>query len=321
MKKHLIRLRSLSFVRLFFIGTILTILISYISIRKLIYIPNDIMMQGEKMTLFADRVRKGLEKSDGAKRFTCKTKDNIELHGLYIERINPQGTILLCHGYRCCKELTSGYTGIFKDYNIVMFDFRSHGENKKSITTIGCHEYKDVLAVSEWIKTNKPNMRRVPLAILGVSMGGAAALHATEKDPTICDALVIDSSFSNLQTILDNTFKNKSGLPSFPFLKIMKVMFNYLGGCDVTAFKPLEAVKKIKKPIMLIHSCIDPVVPVQESLLMYAQGVKKGAKLWIAPECKHGWLHKKYPELYKKKVKSFLNKRVFKNFSNNFSIA
>jgi alpha-beta hydrolase superfamily lysophospholipase len=191
-----------------------------------------------------------------------------------------------------------------------MFDFRAHGENKKTVTTIGCHEHKDVLAVAKWIKENKPKLAKVPVIILGVSMGGAAALRAAEKNQTICDALVIDSAFSSLKSVLYNTFASKSGLPNFPFLPIMETMFNYIGACTVAAMKPLESVKKIKKPLLLIHACIDNVVPVQESLLMYAQAAKTGAKLWIAPECKHGWLHKKYPNLYIKKVGKFLRKII-----------
>jgi uncharacterized protein len=268
------------------------------------------MMEGEKMCILAERFRNSFIKDNHAEKFSCETLDHMTLNGLYVERTNPKGTLVLCHGYQCCKELTIGYAEMFPDYNAVLFDFRAHGENKKSITTIGCHEYKDVAAVVEWLKKNKPNCQNMPLVILGVSMGGAAALKATANDPTLCDALIIDSSFSDLKSVLYNTFAAKSGLPSFPFLPIMEKMFNYFGCCEVATMRPLDSVKKIDKPLMLIHACVDDTVPVQESLLIYAQVAKTGAKLWIAPECKHGWLHKKYPELYKKKIEKFLAKQV-----------
>jgi fermentation-respiration switch protein FrsA (DUF1100 family) len=268
------------------------------------------MMQGERMCTMAKRVRDGLIKNLNAKTFVCKTKDNVSISGLYIERENPIGTIILCHGYRCCKELTAGYIDMFPEFNTVMFDFRAHGENKKGVTTIGCVEHKDVLAVIDWLKKNQPQLTKVPTVILGVSMGGAASLRAAENNPTLCDAIIVDSSFSSLQSVIENTFANKSGLPNFPFLPIMTTMFNFICNCEVAEMKPLESIKKIKQPLMLIHSCIDTLVPVQESLLMYAQAAKTGAKLWIAPQCKHGWLHKKYPELYKKKVFKFLKKRI-----------
>lgn len=267
-------------------------------------------MEGEKMCLLAEKFRNTLIKNYHAERFNCETIDNVALTGLYVERSKPKGTLVLCHGYQCCKELTAGYVEMFQDYNAVLFDFRSHGENKKSITTIGCHEHKDVIAVIEWLRKNKPSASKMPVIILGVSMGGAAALKAAANDPTLCDALIIDSSFSDLKSVLYNTFATKSGLPTFPFLTIMEKMFNYFGGCSVAAMRPLDSVKRIDKPLMLIHACVDDTVPVQESLLMYAQAAKTGAKLWIAPECRHGWLHKKYPDLYKKKIEKFLAKQV-----------
>ena len=301
---------SFSFLKILAIGSILVLLISYISMRKLVYINNNITMQGENLYVMAKRLRNKLIKNQSAKQFICKTNDNVSLSGLYIKRKNPIGTIVLCHGYKCCKELTAGYVEMFSKFNAVLFDFRSHGENKKTITSIGCHEYKDILAVIDWINKDKPELKTVPIIILGVSMGGAAALRAAENNPSLCDALVIDSSFSSLKSVIANTFVNKSGLPSFPFLPIMEAMFNFVCKCDIAKMQPVKSITKVKQPLLLIHSCIDKLVPVQESLLMYAQAAKSGAKLWIAPKCKHGFLHKKYPELYKKKVLKFLKKCV-----------
>ena len=121
-------------------------------------------------------------------------------------------------------------------------------------------------------------------------------------------SLIIDSSFANLKRILYNTFVLRSGLPTYPFFTIMEKMFNYLGSCNAELMNPVDSIKKIKKPLLIIHSCIDSFVPVQESLLMYAQATK--AKLWITPACKHGWIHKEYPNLYKKKVGKFLRRKI-----------
>lgn len=262
------------------------------------------------MLLLAKEIRHDLFSRHKTHSFVCTSEDNVNLHGLFIERANPRTTLLLCHGYQCCKELNAGYIDMFPDDNIITFDFRAHGENKRSITTIGCHEYKDVIAVAKWFQEAMPMYQDRPLVILGISMGGAAALKAVYHEPALCKALIIDSSFASLKSVLYHAFVNKSGLPTFPFLPIMEKMFNFVGSCNINTMKPIDCIQSIQQPIMLIHSCIDHLVPVQESLLMYAQAEKMGAKLWIGPECPHGWLHKKYPELYKKKINSFLRKQV-----------
>lgn len=305
------RWKGKKFLQLFTIVSCIVVVISYLSLHKLVFISKNMRIGKEKLIVFAQRVREKLIRELDAKPFICEAEDHTTLHGLVIEREKPRATLLLCHGYRCCKELTAAYVDMFSDCNTVLFDFRAHGENRRTITTIGCHEYKDVLAVTNWLKKQKPKLFEVPFLILGISMGGASALKATEKDPSICDGLIVDSSFSNLKSILYHAFTNKSGLPTFPFLYIMEKMFNYLGSCNIDSMIPLKAVEKLNKPLMLIHSCVDRLIPVQESLLMYAQAAKTGAKLWIAPQCKHGWLHKKYPELYKRKIYKFMEKNIF----------
>jgi len=315
-----VRRRTLTFLRLLFLSGVAIFVISYLSVHKLLFVNKTQLLEGENLIAFATRTRANLKKKYKAEEFRCTTQDGHTLAGMVIEREKPVGTLLLCHGYRCCKEMTAGYVELFPQYNTILFDFRAHGENKRTLTTIGCKEYQDIPAIVAWAKKHKPQLFDVPFIILGVSMGGAAALKATENHPDVCDALVIDSSFSSLRSVLENTFATKSGLPTFPFLPIMERMFAYFCSCSVDSLRPVKSIKKIKQPLLLIHSCIDTFVPVQESLLMYAQGAKSGAKLWIAPECKHGWLHKKYPKLYRKKINRFLEKKVFsKSLSTNLT--
>ncbi|MCK4517703.1 alpha/beta hydrolase [Candidatus Babeliales bacterium] len=311
MIKRQIRTRTFTFFRIGLITITIVFVVSYISLRKILYIDKDIQLEGKNMLVLAKQIRKNLIEKLHAKHFTCTTKDKKKLNGLFIERKNAKATLLLCHGYQCCKEVNLGYINMFPNCNAITFDFRSHGENKHGITTIGCHEYKDVIAVAQWFKETHSEQKNKPFVIIGVSMGGAAALKAIKDEPMLCDALIIDSSYSSLKSIIHNTFVQKSGLPTFPFLPIMEKMWNYLGSCDINAMKPLDCVKTIKQPLMLIHSCVDSIVPVQESLLMYAQATNAGVKLWIGPECPHGWLHEKFPGIYKKKVESFLRKRIF----------
>lgn len=302
------RSRLLVFMLITIVAISITIIISYISLFKLVFIDNNIMMKGEKMTLLAKRTRVDLLKNHNAKPVLFTTKDGKSLSGIFIKRNNPKGSVILCHGYQGCKELMAYYIPLLPDHNLLLFDFRGHGENKKSFVSLGCHEYKDIIAASDWLKAYHPETNKMLLTILGVSMGGAATLKAAELYPNLCDALIIDSSFSSLRSVIESAFGQKSGLPNFPFLYIVRKMFNYYGSCDIDSLKPFKSIKQIKKPLMLIHSCIDTLVPGEEALRMYAHAEKTHAKLWVGPECKHGWLHKEHPELYKKKIMKFLKK-------------
>jgi len=314
LNRRIKKLIKIPLISLLVAGLCLIPLISYISFCKLVYVENDVIIEGETIADFAKKTRRELKAKYNAKKFTCKTEDNISLKGLYVERENPTATLLLCHGYRCCKEVAAKYLEVIPNCNAVTFDFRGHGQNKRMITTIGCHEHKDIFSVIAWMKKNKPSMMEKPLIILGISMGGAAAIRAAEECPNLCDALIVDSSFANLKSVMMNAFESKSGLPLFPFFSIMEKMLNYFGKCTIANMNTLKSLKTIKIPLLLIHSCVDKLVPVQESLLMYAQASRTGAKLWIAPKCKHGFLYKTYPHLYRKKINKFVRKKVSAKF-------
>ena len=206
------------------------------------------------------------------------------------------------------------YLKMFPSYNILMFDFRTHGQSEGRYRTLGCHEYKDVIAAADFLKAktkvNDSGPKRLPLFILGHSMGGSTVLKAFEYEPNLCDGLILDSSFSNLQDVVYNTFRLKSGLPTWPFVFVVEKMVNFLASCDLSKMRPIDVVKKIKKPIFFMHSCVDKVVPPNDSLLMYAQCASEKKKLWIGPKCQHGDLRKECFDIYKGKVRKFLKEAL-----------
>jgi len=120
----------------------------------------------------------------------------------------------------------------------------------------------------------------------------------------------LDSSFSNLPSVIYNTFKIKSGLPNYPFVPVTVRMVNFFANCDINKMRPIDSLKHIQKPIFFIHSCVDAIVPANDSLLMYANTSNENKKLWVGPVCKHGDLHKKYFDIYKRKVDKFLKKAI-----------
>jgi hypothetical protein len=153
------------------------------------------------------------------------------------------------------------------------------------------------------------------MILLGISMGGAASLKAVSIEQNLCDVVVIDSTYANLGKIIKRVFPWKSGLPSFPFVPLIKAMYKYKTGCDLVNFSPVECVKKIKQPVMFIHACNDSFIPPENCLELYSNSTSSLIKLWIAPKSRHGYLYSEHSELYKKKIQHFLNKALIKQNS------
>lgn len=284
--------------------------ISFFVFKKLIF-PSDLTLRnGKKESQLAREIRSDLLTRKDLTLVSFRSKDGINLSGIFVKRKNPLGNVVLAHGFQSCKEFVSSIIDMLPEYNILLFDFRAHGKSGGRFRTLGCHEYKDLFAAVDFLKDRtKPNKvfsRKLPLYIIGISMGGAVAIDSLAKRSDLCDGLVVDSSFSNLEDVVYNSFRIKVGLPAYPFAPITIRMLNFVTSSDMSKICPIESVKKIDKPILFIHSCIDDVVKPQDTLNMYANSKNTKSKLWVGPVCIHGHLYRKYPDDYKKKLRSFL---------------
>ena len=284
--------------------------ISFFVFKKLIF-PSDLTLRnGKKESQVAGEIRSDLLTRKDLTLVSFRSKDGIKLSGIYVKRKNPVGNVVLAHGFQSCKEFVSSIIDMLPEYNVLLFDFRAHGKSGGRFRTLGCHEYKDLFAAVDFLKDKtKPNKafsRKLPLYIIGISMGGAVAIDALAKRQDLCDGLVVDSSFSNLEDVVYNAFRVKAGLPAYPFAPITIRMLNFVTSSDMSKICPIESVKTIDKPILFIHSCIDDVVKPQDTLNMYANSRNTKSKLWVGPVCIHGHLRRKYPNDYKKKLRRFL---------------
>ena len=293
------------------IVTGITFGISYYAMRKMTFV-GERELYGKKLSILAQEIRSELLKRSDISEVTFKTHDNLTLAGLLIKRQHPQANLIVCHGYKSNKELSYGLIDLYPSWNILLFDFRAHGQSEGLITTIGYHEANDVVAASNFLRdyTQKTYNKKMPLIILGLSMGGAALLRAAELEPGLCDALVVDSSYAKLGTTVFKAFSMKSSLPRYPFLLIAQEMFQYLANCDIHAMNPKDSVKTITKPILFIHSCDDNYISPKNAITLFSNSVNKQSKLWIGPHCRHAWLHSYYSELYKKKTTKFLQQVI-----------
>ena len=294
----------------FFVGAfIVGLSISYYTVYQFV-VAGDRTFYGKKQSELAQEIRDELLKRKDVQVVTFQSTDDIQLQGFFFKREKAVANMVLSHGYLGSKEFMYGFVRMFPDINILMYDFRAHGQSSGRFTSIGCHEYKDVISAAHFLKEN--TSKELPMILLGISMGGASSIKAAEQSPGLCDALIIDSTYSDLESMFLRGFSLKVRLPYYPFFPLVKTVFHYTANCDVTSMSPVECVKKIKEPILFITSCNDEFIKPKNSLQLYTFAQNKKTQLWIGPKCRHGWLHTYFAEFYKKKVNKFLKETVFK---------
>lgn len=283
--------------------------ISYQVLAELTF-AGDRVVYGKRLSELAQEVRSELLLRQDLKPVSFESTDGVMLSGFLIERKNAKYNAVLCHGYRSVKEFMYSYIDLFPDWNMLLFDFRSHGNSDGKITSLGYHESKDVIAASNYLKTvaKQHHIAHLPTVVLGFSMGGAAALKAAESEPALADALIIDSTYAQLNSTILKAYSSKTLLPFYPFFPVITWLFNYLAACDIHQMNPDECVRHITKPILFVHAATDTYVSSKNVLRLYTNVQNKRSKIWVGPACRHGSLHTLHPRAYQYKVQKFLAK-------------
>ncbi|MCB1134071.1 MAG: alpha/beta fold hydrolase, partial [Verrucomicrobiae bacterium] len=114
------------------------------------------------------------------------------------------GTLVLCHGRKGRKE---DYFSIAERFCAVGFrcvipDFPAHGDHPGDIATYGVHEGA-IPAMVLRASAQKYGFSPEPAGLMGMSMGGSIAMHATGEPGAPWKALVVVSSFDAFRSALD----------------------------------------------------------------------------------------------------------------------
>ncbi|MBI4452322.1 alpha/beta hydrolase [Candidatus Woesearchaeota archaeon] len=231
-----------------------------------------------------------------------KSKDGIKLSGWLIPNNKTRTTIIVMHGYPADKANLLGIAEFLaKDFNVFLFDFRSFGKSEGRYTTVGYLEKNDLLGAIEYLEKEK-NLTKIGL--YGFSLGGAVALMTSHKN---VKAIVTDSAYAKLSHMAEHMYS--------PFL-ILKYPLAYLAKLyglvflriDINDVNPVEDIKNIKAPILIIHAQKDSQIPVGEAYLLHEANQK--AEFWIVKNADHGMSHAVNPEEYERKVVEFFRENI-----------
>lgn len=213
------------------------------------------------------------------------TSDGLKLSGWLIPSQKPTThAIILLHGYPADKgDILPATAFLQQDFNLLYFDFRYFGESEGRYSTIGVKETADVLAALAEL-TNR-GMDKI--GVWGFSMGAAAGLMTHERSELVA-AVVADSSYATLPLMAEEVYRIIPGLNKI-IAKLMTQLVQWFLKLDLTNESPLRAVSQSKKPILLIHSRDDKVIPLGHAeLLQKALSDNPQAEFWFRDEALHG---------------------------------
>ncbi len=251
-------------------STVLTILgmlvVSYIGLALILYFMQPKFVYDPTRELPYTPAELGLDFEE----VTFKTGDRLQLHGWFVPatakslgeagtapnadlsgvaKAKTDFTVLYCHGnggnMMFFLDMVNLLNGL--GVNCFIFDYRGYGSSEGRPSENGT--YLDVRAAYRWL-TKKKGIAPQQIIIFGWSLGASVAAYLAGKVRSA--GLVIEGAFTSYADI---------GSKYYPYMPVKWfARFNY---------PTIDYIRKVKRPVMVIHSRDDETVPFEFGLSLY----------------------------------------------------
>jgi pimeloyl-ACP methyl ester carboxylesterase len=218
-----------------------------------------------------------------------KSEDGVFLKG-YLLGESAERAILVVHGVysHSWDGQTPDLARAFVDagFRVLVFDLRCHGRSGGDHLGLGWLERLDVAAAIRFLLSQE--FKPGKIGIHAASYGASASIFATATIPEVdssVGALVLDSSFANINDVVEREIQRQFGLPAIATHALMpgiRFMAGQMYSLDLSGPFPEQALRDMnRRPTLLIHGEADPVTPVEHAMRLKAAAPY--AKLWILP--------------------------------------
>lgn len=173
-----------------------------------------------------------------------KSSNGNKLNGWFLKPKKVKPLITLIHFHGNAGALLSQYQAIAPiikhGFQVFIFDYSGFGFSEGKATRDNV--LTDGLSAVDFVLTRQ-EVKNTKIALYGQSLGGHLAAVVAEKRQNNIDALIIEAAFTSYKAI---------GNKKVPLLGSLLTNQKY---------SALESIKKYTKPVLVIHSTEDKIVP------------------------------------------------------------
>ena len=258
--------------------------------------------QGQQIKELMDEM-KSIEYED----VWIKSRDGLKLHGKYYHVADGAPLQIQFHGYNgnTIRDFCGGNKIAREEgHNTLVIEHRAHGESQGKTITFGIKEKFDCL---QWINyAIKRFGDDVKIILSGVSMGATTVLMAAGLElPENVVCIVADCGYSSAEEVIKKTAKDRKYPVKLctPFLHLGALVF---GRFRLKKGSAVEAIRKCKVPVLIIHGTDDSLVPYYMGVELYGNCSSEKKFLGV-DKAGHGMSYIVETEKYTETVKAFIN--------------
>jgi fermentation-respiration switch protein FrsA (DUF1100 family) len=184
-------------------------------------------------------------------------------------------------------------------YGVLLFDFQAHGESPGRHITMGYLESGDARAAVAYARARAPGRF---IGVIGVSLGGAAALLGAEPLPV--DAVVLEAVYPDIEAATANRLSIRIGWLGRLLSPLLLVQLGPRLGIGAADLAPIAAISRVRAPILVIAGGADRHTTPEDSARLF-EAAREPKQLWTIPGAAHVDFAEYARQAYAERVLSF----------------
>lgn len=232
---------------------------------------------------------------------TLTTDDGRTLAAWHV-RAEGAGVVVLVHPIRSSRRQMLARMAWLAERGLssLAIDLSAHGESPGESIGLGLREADDVRAAVAFAKASHPGE---PVALIGISLGGAAAVLAGPLD---VDALVLESVYPTIDEAVRNRVTRRLGAWSAPLAELLLVQLPWRLGIDRDDLRPIDAIADVAAPVLVLGGSDDERTTAAETRALH-DAARDPKRLVLLDDVGHRDLERGAREAYRAAVGAWLD--------------
>ena len=208
------------------------------------------------------------------------TENGKQLFAWFIpaSQAQPAPAIAILHGWGSNAEMMLPLALPLHQagYAMLLFDSRNHGQSDSDAFSSLPRFAEDMERALDWL-AQQPHVDAFRLVAMGHSVGAGAALLVASRRQNLA-AVVSISAFAHPENMMRRVLASKH-IPYFPFGFLVLRFVEHTIGRRFNDIAPLNTIRHVSCPVLLVHGENDRTVPVSDAHEIYAQRTSDRVRL------------------------------------------
>ena len=236
------------------------------------------------------------------------TADGVNFGAWHFRQPGSPHTIIVSGGHKGQRQSSLGIAAALwpKGFNVILYSYRGMPGSDRAPITFGIKEVLELQAVIAFARKRISNAK---IGLLGYSMGAVVSLLGAAGEPGV-QALVLDSPFSNLRSLMIENVRRASKLPGSPFVWLAGLMLWLRTRSWISECSPRDVLSSLEpRPLFFIHGGADDITSVNHSRRLY-DAYRGPREIWIVQGAPHTGAYFADRPLYVERVAGFFARHL-----------